>query len=78
MLDNYTTKQLLELHSLCTDLVEEIDHIEPRADALLVLQFINEALANRRSEKLIAFPKRQARSVKRESQPLECSSKAHP
>ena len=51
MFDDYTNKQLFELRSLCADIVERSDEVEKRADALLVLQHIDEELAMRDQKK---------------------------
>jgi hypothetical protein len=47
MFDEYSTKKLVELRSLCADMVEETDGIQERADALLLLEHIDKELAMR-------------------------------
>jgi hypothetical protein len=51
MFDEYTTPQLIELRSLCADMVERTEEVETRADTLLVLQGIEEELASREYKK---------------------------
>jgi hypothetical protein len=43
--------QLLALRSLCTDTIEQADHIQKRADTLLVFECIDEELAMREQKK---------------------------
>jgi len=45
--DHYTTDQLVELRSLCADMVEETTDAQKRADALLLLKHIDKELAMR-------------------------------
>jgi hypothetical protein len=47
MLDDYTTNQLLELRLLCAGLIEQTEDIRKRADALLLIEYIDEELALR-------------------------------
>lgn len=51
MFDEYTTSQLIELRSLCAEIVERTEGVEKRADTLLVLQSIEEELALREYKK---------------------------
>ena len=53
MFDNYTTRQLLELRSMCADTIEKSDDVQQRADTLLVLEHIEDELSMRQ-EKLSA------------------------
>jgi hypothetical protein len=50
MFDEYTTDRLVELRSLWTVMIEEAEDIERRADALLLLERIDEELAIRDSK----------------------------
>lgn len=47
MFDDYTTNQLVHLRALCADFIEQTDELEKRADAMLILQHIEEELAMR-------------------------------
>jgi len=47
MFEDYTTKQLLELRCLCAEIAEQADEVEERADALLVLEYIDKELTLR-------------------------------
>lgn len=51
MFDEYTTNQLIELRALCADIIERTEGVEQRADALLILQGIEEELAMREYKK---------------------------
>ena len=52
MFDGYTTNQLLKLRSLCADIIERADEAQTRADALLLLGYIDEELAMREQKKI--------------------------
>jgi hypothetical protein len=45
--EDYTSKQLIELRSLCAELIERTAALEQRADALLILENIDRELALR-------------------------------
>jgi hypothetical protein len=47
MFEDYTISQLLNLRSLCADTIELADHVQKRADTLLLLEYIDEELAIR-------------------------------
>jgi len=47
MFDNYTTKQLVELRSLCVDMILETEDAQQRMDALLLMKHIDQELAAR-------------------------------
>jgi len=47
MFDDYTIEQLINLRLLCAAAIEKNEDIEQRADALLLLQYIEEELAIR-------------------------------
>jgi hypothetical protein len=49
MLDEYTTDKLVELRSLCTDLILETNDTQRRAETLLLMKHIDEELAMRKS-----------------------------
>jgi hypothetical protein len=45
--DDYSTKRLVELRSLCADTVEKETDIQKRTDGLLLLEYIDKELAKR-------------------------------
>ena len=47
MFENCTTDKLVELRSLCADMIEETQDTRKRGDALLLLKRIDEELAMR-------------------------------
>jgi hypothetical protein len=47
MFDEYTTNHLIQLRSVCIDIIEQLDECEQRADTLLLLQHIDKELAMR-------------------------------
>ena len=47
MFDNYTTKQLVALRSLCVDMILETTDTQKRTDALLLMKHIDQELAAR-------------------------------
>jgi hypothetical protein len=47
MFDDYSTKQLDNLRLLCAESIERTDEVQERADALLLLQYIEDELAAR-------------------------------
>jgi hypothetical protein len=47
MFEDYTINQLLALRSLCADTIERADEVQKRANALLLLEYIDEELAIR-------------------------------
>jgi len=47
MFDNYTTKQLVELRSLCVDMILETEDTQQRMDVLLLMKYIDQELAER-------------------------------
>lgn len=51
MFEDYSTQQLLNLRSLCADLAGQGDTLESRADALSVVEFIDEELMDREQRK---------------------------
>jgi len=51
MLEYYSIKQLLSLRSICADTVERADEIEDRANALLMLEQLDEELSAREQKK---------------------------
>ena len=51
MVEDHTTKQLLELRSLCADILERADELETRVDALRALESIDEELTMRQRTK---------------------------
>jgi hypothetical protein len=51
MFEDYTTKQLVELRHLCADTARHSNDVEQIADALLIIEYIEEELVVRcRSE----------------------------
>jgi hypothetical protein len=53
MFDEYTTTQLVEIRSLCTDLIERTDEIKTRADSLLVMQHVEKELVMREQKQSV-------------------------
>jgi hypothetical protein len=51
MFEDYTTNQLIELRRLCSDTVERTRDVAEAADALMVLEYIEEELMMRNQEK---------------------------
>ncbi len=49
---DYTTTQLLQLRSLCAEMVDKTDDVQSRADILLILDHIEEELELRQEQKL--------------------------
>lgn len=47
MFDDYTTDQLVELRAMCADVIERAEDVEHRADALVVIEHIDQELAIR-------------------------------
>lgn len=51
MFEDYTTQQLRNLRSLCADIAGQSDTVETRANALSVVEFIDEELMDREQKK---------------------------
>jgi hypothetical protein len=51
MIEDYTNKQLRGLRSLFAETAEQVDEAVQRADALLILQYIDEELTIRERTK---------------------------
>ena len=51
MFDEYTTEQLVHLRLLCADAIERNEDIKQRADALLLLEYVEEELALRAEQR---------------------------
>jgi hypothetical protein len=54
MFDDYTHAQLVELRLICIAMAEQGSSTEQRADALLLLEYIDQELAIRERRKAVA------------------------
>lgn len=54
MFEDYTTEQLVTLRFMCAELVEKTHDLEQRADALLLMEYIEEELALRAEQRKLA------------------------
>ncbi len=50
MIDDYSTPQLIELRNVCLEMVERAPNTKASADALLLLEQIDEVLASREQQ----------------------------